>query len=91
MGWVRSKLGAKREGRSDAKERARGQIRGNAEKAIGITREAGVWANIAGYRAFYDGRPPANDPGVRAATRGAGAGFSQLPKRSKLARSGDAS
>ena len=90
MDWVRSKFGAKG-ARNEANDRARADLKANAEKALAMKREAGVGANIPPHQTAHEGMRPANDPEMSDAARGREAGFTPQLKRSKVARSGDAS
>jgi hypothetical protein len=82
MDWVRSKTGG---------DRARETLKANAEKALAMKRAAEPHAKIPPYQTAGEGMQPAADPHMSDATRGAEAGFTPQLKRSRVARSGDAS
>ncbi len=91
MDWVRSKFGAGDRTPNEANDRARNELKANAEKALAMKRESGVGAAIPPHQTAHEGMRPANDSLVNDATRAAEAGFTPQLKRSRVARSGDAS
>jgi hypothetical protein len=72
-------------------ERARAELKANAEKALRMKQESGVGAKIPEHQTPHEGMH--NAPSSMAAERDTGreAGFTPQLKRSKGARSGDAS
>ena len=72
-------------------ERARSELVANAEKALRMKQEAGNPAHIPPHQTAGDGMRPGPGALDADATRGREAGFTPQLKRSKVARSGDAS
>jgi hypothetical protein len=72
-------------------EKAREELMANAEKALRMKQEAGPTANIPEHQTSHDGMQ--KDPHMVEFDRSSGreAGFTPQLKRSKVARSGDAS
>ncbi|WP_414472966.1 hypothetical protein [Microvirga sp. M2] len=72
-------------------EQARQELMANAEKALRMKQEAGSTANIPEHQTSHEGMQ--NDPHKVEFDRSGGreAGFTPQLKRSKVARSGDAS
>jgi hypothetical protein len=72
-------------------ERARAELKANAEKALRMKQESGAGATIPEHRTPHEGMP--NTPASAGAERDTGreAGFTPQLKRSRVARSGDAS
>ena len=72
-------------------EKAREELKANAEKALRMKQESGVGATIPEHRTPHEGMP--NTPASAGAERDTGreAGFTPQLKRSRVARSGDAS
>ena len=71
-------------------ERARAELKANAEKALRMKQEAGAEAKIPPHQTANEGmRPGAAASGPTTRPR-PGAGFTPQLKRSKVARSGDA-
>ncbi len=72
---------------------ATAELKSNAEKALAMKREAEAkeGSHVPEHRTAHEGMRPANDSLVNDATRGAEAGFTPQLKRSRVARSGDAS
>ncbi len=91
--WVRSKtgLGGDNRARNEDNDRARNELKANAEKALAMKREADAVTTTPPHRTAHEGMRPANDPKVSDATLGQDAGFTPQMKRSRVARSGDAS
>jgi hypothetical protein len=83
MSWVRSRTGA-----ADTTNAAQ---KANAEKALAMKQAADSETHIPPHRTASEGMRPANDPHLTGATRGSEGGFTPQLKRSKVARSGDAS
>lgn len=67
------------------------ELRDNMQKALQMKQEAGAQKNIPPHQTAREGMKPAPDPHMSDATRGAEAGFTPQLKRSRVARSGDAS
>jgi hypothetical protein len=78
------------EAKSDQGE-GKSDLQKNMEKALHMKQEAGPQANIPQHQTSHDGMKAPDDPHMSDATRGAEAGFTPQLKRSKVARSGDAS
>jgi len=72
-------------------EKAKEELKANAEKALRMKQEAASEAHIPPHQTAHKGMQPAHDPHMSDATRGAEAGFTPQLKRSRVARSGDAS
>lgn len=72
-------------------EAAKAELKANAEKALRMKQEAGSDRHIPEHQTSHEGMQPAHDPHMSDATRGAEAGFTPQLKRSRVARSGDAS
>jgi len=72
-------------------ERAKEELKATAEKALRLKQEGGAQTHIPPHQTAHEGMQPAHDPHMSDATRGAEAGFTPQFKRSKVARSGDAS
>ncbi len=72
-------------------EKAREELKANAEKALRMKQEAGPTANIPEHQTSHEGMK--QDPHMVEFDRSSGreAGFTPQLKRSKVARSGDAS
>lgn len=72
-------------------EQARQELKANAEKALRMKQEAGPTANIPEHQTSHEGMQ--KDPNMVEFDRTSGreAGFTPQLKRSKVARSGDAS
>ena len=72
-------------------EHAHAELKANAEKALRMKQESGVGATIPEHRTPHEGMP--NTPASAGAERDTGreAGFTPQLKRSRVARSGDAS
>ena len=71
-------------------EKAREELKANAEKALRMKQEAGPQTNIPEHQTAHDGMHP--DPHqVELDRSGREGGFTPQLKRSKVARSGDAS
>ena len=70
---------------------AKHDLKANAEKALRLKQESGPEARIPPHRSAGEGMRPQDDPHASDATRGAEAGFTPQLKRSRVARSGDAS
>ena len=71
-------------------EKAREELKANAEKALRMKQEAGPQANIPAHQTAHDGMH--QDPHqVELDRSGREGGFTPQLKRSKVARSGDAS
>lgn len=70
-------------------EKARDELRANAEKALRMKQEAGPAANIPEHRTAHEGMRP--DTHKVEVDRDREADFTSQLKRSKVARSGDAS
>ena len=71
-------------------EEARAELKSNAEKALNLKKLADE-PQIPPHQTAHEGMRPSNDPHASDATRGAEAGFTPQLKRSRVARSGDAS
>lgn len=71
-------------------EKARQELMANAEKALHLKQEAGPTANIPEHQTSHEGMQP-NPHSVELDHGGREAGFTPQLKRSKVARSGDAS
>lgn len=91
MDWVRSKFVAQDGAQNEASDRARNELKANAEKALAMKRQAGPGANIPPHQTAHEGMRPANDSLTNDTTRAAEAGFTPQMKRSHVARSGDGS
>jgi hypothetical protein len=91
LDWLKSRLPRKAEANAGPKPNA--ELKANAEKALAMKREAEAkeGSHIPPHRTAHEGMRPANDPNASDATRGAEAGFTPQLKRSRVARSGDAS
>jgi hypothetical protein len=77
--------------RAEQAEKAREELKANAEKALRMKQEAGPQANIPEHQTAHEGMH--KDPHMVEFDRSSGreAGFTPQLKRSKVARSGDAS
>ena len=74
-------------------ERARADLKANAEKALRMKQEAGADTQIPPHQTAHEGMRAGPAAQTADASRGRGreAGFTPQLKRSKVARSGDAS
>jgi hypothetical protein len=73
-------------------DRARAELKANAEKALRMKQQADSEARIPPHQTAHEGmRPGAAAIDANDASRGREAGFTPQLKRSKVARSGDAS
>jgi hypothetical protein len=72
-------------------DRARGELKSNAEKALRMKQEADAGPRIPPHQTAHEGMRPGPAAQTADATRGREAGFTPQLKRSKVARSGDAS
>ena len=72
-------------------EKATEDLKANAEKALRMKQEADSGAHVPPHRTAHEGMHPHDDPHASDAARGAEAGFTPQLKRSRVARSGDAS
>ena len=88
LGWVTGRAGAKAQAVKN--EEARAELKANAEKALNLKKLADE-PKIPPHQTSHEGMRPSNDPHASDATRGAEAGFTPQLKRSRVARSGDAS
>jgi hypothetical protein len=72
-------------------EKARQELMANAEKALHMKQEAGPTANIPEHQTSHEGMKQDPHQVEIDSTRGREAGFTPQLKRSRVARSGDAS
>ena len=72
-------------------ETATDELKANAEKALRMKQGAGSETQVPPHQTAREGMHPHPDPQASDATRGAEAGLTPQLKRSKVARSGDAS
>ncbi|MBF9196034.1 hypothetical protein [Microvirga terrestris] len=80
-----------RKRKAEQAEKARQELVANAEKALRMKQEAGPQANIPDHRTSHEGMHQDPHQVEIDASRGREAGFTPQLKRSKVARSGDAS
>lgn len=71
-------------------DRAGAELKANAQKALRMKQEAEAGTSVPPHRTANEGMQPAPDPHMDG-TRGGEAGFTSQLKRSRVARSGDAS
>lgn len=69
----------------------KGGLQENMQKALQMKEEAGEQRHIPPHQTAREGMKPAPDSHMSDAARGAEAGFTPQLKRSRVARSGDAS
>jgi hypothetical protein len=72
-------------------ERARAELKASAEKALRMKQEAGADTRIPPHQTAHEGMRAGPAAQTADASRGREAGFTPQLKRSKVARSGDAS
>ena len=77
--------------KAEQAEKARHDLVANAEKALRMKQEAGPQANIPEHQTSHEGMHQDPHQVEIDATRGREAGFTPQLKRSRVARSGDAS
>ncbi|MBA1154883.1 hypothetical protein [Microvirga mediterraneensis] len=77
--------------KAEQAEKAREELKANAEKALRMKQEAGPQTNIPEHQTSHEGMHQDLHRVEVDATRGREAGFTPQLKRSKVARSGDAS
>ena len=78
--------------KAEQAEKAREELKANAEKALRMKQEAGPQTKIPEHQTSHEGMHQQDPHPVEVdATRGREAGFTPQLKRSKVARSGDAS
>ncbi|MBB3017128.1 hypothetical protein FHR70_000168 [Microvirga lupini] len=77
--------------KAEQAEKARQELVANAEKALRMKQEAGPQANIPEHQTSHEGMHQDPHQVEIDASRGREAGFTPQLKRSKVARSGDAS
>jgi hypothetical protein len=77
--------------RAEKAEKARDELKANAEKALRMKQEAGPQTNIPDHQTAHEGMHGDPNRVEIDASRGREAGFTPQLKRSKVARSGDAS
>ena len=69
----------------------KGDLHDNMQKALQMKQEAGEQSHIPPHQTAREGMKPADEPQAGAAPRETEAGFTPQLKRSRVARSGDAS
>ncbi len=77
--------------KAEQADKAREELKANAEKALRMKQEAGPQANIPEHQTSHESMHQDPHRVEVDATRGREAGFTPQLKRSKVARSGDAS
>lgn len=69
----------------------KGDLHDNMQKALHMKQQAGEQSQVPPHQTAHDGMRPADEPQAGAAPRDTEAGFTPQLKRSRVARSGDAS